>query len=241
MRQVSRGICALCQREMSKSAMTRHLEVCRQQSMPGDPAKQQSQKTNTFHLLVEGRRLPMYWLHLEVTTETTLATLDRFLRGIWLECCGHLSSFEISGVCYESYDEERSNIWNWLPRRRQSMQVAVEQVLSPGQSCSYEYDFGSTTALTLKVLGARQREAQGKAIRVLARNTLPPLPCALCGKPAVNRCERCVAQGAAIRYLCEACAETHLCGKEPLVQIRRVNSPREGVCGYTGSTNPEYL
>ncbi len=30
----------------------------------------------------------------------TLADLDDFLRGIWLECCGHLSSFDIEGVTY---------------------------------------------------------------------------------------------------------------------------------------------
>ena len=38
--------------------------------------------------MVEGRDLPMYWMHLEVTASMTLATLDRFLRDTWLECWG---------------------------------------------------------------------------------------------------------------------------------------------------------
>jgi hypothetical protein len=41
---------------------------------------QKAQKTKTFHLVVEGYRLPMYWMHLEVAAGTTLATLDHFLR-----------------------------------------------------------------------------------------------------------------------------------------------------------------
>jgi len=49
---------------------------------------------------VEGRDLPTYWMHLEVTASTTLATLDQFLRNTWPECCGYLSAFEIGGVRY---------------------------------------------------------------------------------------------------------------------------------------------
>jgi hypothetical protein len=54
----------------------------------------------TFHLLVEGRYIKDYWLRLEVPAATSLQNLDRFLRGIWLECCGHMSAFTIQGACY---------------------------------------------------------------------------------------------------------------------------------------------
>ena len=37
----------------------------------------------------------VYWMHLEATSSTTLATLDRFLWDTWLKCCGHLSAFTI--------------------------------------------------------------------------------------------------------------------------------------------------
>ena len=43
------------------------------------------------------------------------------------------------------------------------MNVPLEKVLAPGMTCTYEYDFGTTTELKLRVLaehlGARQREA----------------------------------------------------------------------------------
>lgn len=42
-----------------------------------------------------------YWLYLEMPARATLTDLDGFLRDIWLECCGHLSAFDIGTVRYE--------------------------------------------------------------------------------------------------------------------------------------------
>src|SRR6266446_2344378 len=101
-RRTSKGTCTFCHAELSKSNMTRHLQCCQQRAAMQTEAEShsQAQQTRTFHLMVEAYRLPIYWMHLEVTTETTLATLDQFLRTIWLECCGHLSEFEIANVRY---------------------------------------------------------------------------------------------------------------------------------------------
>ena len=41
-----------------------------------------------------------YWLHLETQGSATLEDLDHYLRVIWLECCGHLSSFAMQGKRY---------------------------------------------------------------------------------------------------------------------------------------------
>lgn len=239
MRQTSRGICRLCQREFSKSAMTRHLEICQQkielQENAAQP-QQQRQKTAIFHLIVEGYRLPMYWLHLEVAADATLETLDRFLRGIWLECCGHLSAFEIEGIRY--CEDEGLFGWN---SRKQSIQVPLENVLKSGLICTYEYDFGSTTELRLKVIATREVATPGQVLRILARNILPPLPCDVCGKPATHVCKRCISREMDRVYFCEICMQTHKCGKENLAQLQRVNSPRAGVCGYVGPTNPAYI
>jgi hypothetical protein len=101
-RQTSKGTYSPCQGEFSKSAMTRHLETCQQRAIAEAKAtsRQKAQQTRKLHLLVEGRDLPTYWMHLEVTASTTLATVDQFLRNTWPECCGHLSAFEIGGVRY---------------------------------------------------------------------------------------------------------------------------------------------
>ena len=157
-RQTSKGICAFCHGEFSKSAMTRHLETCEQRTITEakTESRRKAQKIRTFHLLVEGRDLPMYWMHLDVTASTTLATLDRFLRDSWLECCGHLSAFEIGGVRY-AVDAGMDGDWGMDEK---SMRVRLDKVFSPGQSCSYEYDYGTTTELKLKVIAEREAEAR---------------------------------------------------------------------------------
>ncbi len=226
-RQTSKGMCTFCHRELSKASMTRHLESCEQRTaIQGErESRQKARKIKVFHLVVEGYRLPMYWMHLEVAAGTTLATLDRLLRDTWLECCGHLSAFTIGGVRY-SVD---AAIYEWDTSSK-NMQVPLDQVLHPGQTCSYEYDFGSTTELTLKVISEREVGAKKKAIEILARNTLPLVPCDVCGKPATITCSQCIYEDQG--YLCDACAKDHACGGEMLLPV--VNSPRAGVCGYTG-------
>ena len=208
--------------------MTRHLESCEQRAaiQTGAGGHQKVQKTRAFHLVVEGYRLPMYWMYLEVPAGTTLATLDHFLRDTWLECCGHLSAFEIEGVRYY-VDAGMDSYWD---RDRKNMQVRLDEVLRPGQTCSYQYDFGSTTELTVKVISEQEVKMKERAIQILARNTLPIIPCDVCGKPATTICTQCIYEDEGC--LCDACAKDHTCGEEMLLPM--VNSPRAGVCGYTG-------
>ena len=135
--------------------MSRHLASCEQRAAVQLEAssRQKVQKTRAFHVVVEGYRLPMYWMHLEIAAGATLATLDRFLRDTWLECCGHLSAFEIEGVRY-AVD---AGMYDWDTGGK-SMRVRLDGVLNPGQTCSYEYDFGSTTELTVKVISEQEVE-----------------------------------------------------------------------------------
>ncbi len=232
-RQTSKGTCSFCHREFSKVSMTRHLEACEQRAAIQAEAgsHQKARQTRTFHLVAAGYRLPMYWMHLEVSAGTTLATLDRFLRDTWLECCGHLSAFEIGGVRY-TVD---AGLYDWDTGGK-NMQVRLDKVLKPGQTYSYEYDFGSTTELTVKVISEQEVEAQKKAIQILARNNLPLVPCDVCGEPATTTCSQCVYEDKGC--LCDACAKDHECGEEMLLPM--VNSPRAGVCGYTGQ-DPAYI
>lgn len=226
-RQISKGTCTFCHRELSKASMTRHLASCEQRVMQSEiESRQQAKKIKAFHLVVEGYRLPMYWMHLEVAADSTLATLDRFLRNTWLECCGHLSVFRIGGFNYY-VDAEMDAYWDM---RQKNMQAKLEEVFTPGQTCSYEYDFGSTTELIVKVIAEQEVEMKGKTIQVLARNSLPIIPCDACGEPATSLCTQCIYEDKGC--LCDACAKKHTCREEMLFPL--VNSPRAGVCGYTG-------
>ena len=236
-RRTSKGTCTFCHRELSKASMTRHLESCEQRiAMQGERESHQQAKTiKAFHVVVEGYRLPMYWMHLEVAVDTPLATLDRFLRNTWLECCGHLSVFRIGGFNYYE-DAEIDAYYDWDARRK-NMQAKLEEVFSPGQTCSYEYDFGSTTELLMKVISEYEVDMNGKAIQVLARNSLPIVPCDVCGEPAASLCTQCSYEDKGC--LCDACAKKHTCDEEMLMPL--FNSPRAGVCGYTGQDSAYIL
>ena len=228
-RQTSKGTCTFCHGEFSKAAMSRHLETCQQRAAAEAKAggRQKTQKTSKFHLVVEGRDLPQYWMHLEVPASATLTALDRFLRDTWLECCGHLSAFEIGGVRYAidaGMFEEPFDMGD------KSMRVRLEKVFSPGQVSTYEYDYGTTTELKLRVISEREAETKGKTVQVLARNNAPEILCEVCGKPATSVCSQCIFDDRG--WVCDACAENHECGEDMLLPV--VNSPRVGMCAYTG-------
>ena len=91
-------------------------------------------------------------MHLEVPADATIDTLDRFLRDTWLECCGHMSEFEIEGTRYSVEPIDFDDRF---------MDVKLKDVLSPGMKFYHAYDFGSTTHLTLKVVArARERDQE---------------------------------------------------------------------------------
>ncbi|MFZ3149208.1 MAG: hypothetical protein WA137_09210 [Methanothrix sp.] len=224
-RQSSSGTCSYCQGSYAKSAMARHLKACkaRQNEDESDASSSSkgSAKRTILHLQVEGRYRPMYWMHVEIPANATLTDLDEFLRRTWLECCGHLSSFEIAGETFFSEKMEPGD---------RSMNMALGKVIGPGIKFEHTYDFGTSTELSLKVISARQGLAQGKAVRIMARNDPPDIECESCGKPAVAVCCQCIDEGTG--FVCEDCAEKHECGEDMLLPV--VNSPRMGMCGYTG-------
>jgi hypothetical protein len=324
----TQGICNFCRNEFDKGKMTQHLRYCKQRARSIDAQAENTmrEKTRLFHLIVEGRYNPQYWMHLEVPASEPLETLDFFLRRIWLECCGHLSGFKIGDIFYssepeDSYfgefelldegegveEEEDAGAFNdvvdgeellaeippeflehipsdvvaelrkswsvddlvaFLKEKRQaiqkggiprtpeewgefrhrhlyrellesllervedrSMKVPLGKVLKVGQKCSYEYDFGSTTHLNVRV--ATQREGvvrdEDEPVEILARNIAPMILCKVCGKPATK-----VAAGyynAQENGYCNQCARK---SRNHEVMLPVVNSPRVGVCGYTG-------
>lgn len=105
---ISKGTCNFCQGEVDKAKMTQHFKHCKQRAaaIARSMADETKQKQKLFHILVEGRYNPQYWMHLELPASEPLATLDGFLRDIWLECCNHLSTFEIDGTSYSDEPEE---------------------------------------------------------------------------------------------------------------------------------------
>jgi len=150
-----------------------------------------------------------YWLLLDAPTTASLKNLDDFLRRIWLECCGHMSAFMGSG--YQEFPMSRKL-----------------SAFPEGAQIGYEYDFGDTTELLVSFIGRTRRKKQREAVRLLARNKPIEWKCAECGKPAelvdMSREER--------PCYCRACAEKSELDPDMILPV--TNSPRVGVCAYTG-------
>ena len=235
-RPTSTGICLLCEKRYSRAGMGRHLRACRGQAgvpeMVGSN-KPGQQAIRNFHVAVEDRHDPRYWMHLEMPQELELKNLDGFLRNIWLECCGHLSAFHISGVMYQSGDKDWFN--DFGGPTAEDMAFAADRVLSRGQRFTYDYDFGSTTELSLRVISELAPRLRN-GIQLLAINDPPRLACHACRNAAADViCTECATQAYPNLnpgYLCDDCSTRHGC--DDMMYLPVVNSPRVGMCGYVG-------
>jgi len=346
-KETYKGVCNFCREEIDKAKMTQHLKSCQERKAQiaaeaGTTKSRKPRAQRLFHLIVEGDYLPMYWMHLEMPAAETLYDLDNFLRDIWVECCSHLSAFEVGKMSYLSQTEEdmfdmfggmggeemggeadaadedaeddeleeelgeqadipmdemikeltqilttefqtdlaslsseefsakffqvlekklqeetgepvtlpqemREQIEMVLPMiramllnpsladalepRERDMDVALSEILKVGDKFKYEYDFGSTTELRLRVAGEREGYTRKKdgTITILARNSAPIIPCRVCGQPATK-----IEPGYDSAWaggLCNKCARKV---KDVDWFLPVVNSPRAGVCGYTG-------
>jgi hypothetical protein len=227
---VIEGTCGFCQEKVIGAAMTRHLK-----KHLTDKAKQApAAGKKAFHLLVEGQSWylqgKLYFLHLLVGGESELFELDDFLRGIWLECCGHLSAFHAKGRTYDyDWEDPEAPIG-------EDMEQTMSEVFYPGLVLRYEYDFGSTTQLEIKVLGEYPLDTDDNIV-LMTRNEAPHILCDTCGKkPAVQLCT--IHYGGEPIFFCAACGKKHAktCPDfDDYSALPAVNSPRMGVCAYMGS------
>jgi hypothetical protein len=235
-RKQTRGKCGFCGKEYAKSGMTRHLTSCPARKEAIAAANQgRGRNQPIYHLQVLDAWGGDYWLHLEMKGSATLEDLDEYLRAIWLECCGHLSAFEIGPVHYTQIFKDSMG-WSM----EKSMNVQVRKLFAPGMSIPYEYDFGTTSELIIKVLDVRVgKPLTSHPIALMARNDPPPIPCAVCGEPATVLSHTCLWEEGKDFYECVFCDE-HIEGEDEEMLVGVYNSPRTGLCGYDGPAEPPY-
>lgn len=227
-RKQSTGKCEYCGESYGKGGMKRHLGSCkaRKTAIEAQSKKSKAKPKGAFHIVVEGG--PLFWLHLETPADATLKKLDQYLRDIWLECCGHMSQFTIDGQGYSVHPMAEFG--------DKGMNMALAKVLTVGSQFEHEYDFGTTTHLTLRVLDKREGVI-AKDIKLMARNDPLDILCQNCEKvQATEVCTFCIWDGEEA-WLCEDCMTKHKCyvdEGDDYMFLPVVNSPRVGMCGYTG-------
>lgn len=219
-------MCRACGYTGTKASMTKHQATCQARQQRGGKARE------VFRLRVSGRG--PYWLDIEAAANATLDDIDQFLRGIWLECCGHLSEFSIGPE-----PDWAEDAWNFNPKPKKGKKAAppkLLELLSVGQKFGYTYDMGSSTDLALTVQ-AREMVGGTEKVTLLARNLPPVWTCSQCDQPAtvLNAWEYDEETGMPLMYCDEHAKNTDEDGLLPVV-----NSPRMGVCGYEGGNMDEW-
>ncbi len=223
----SEGKCVFCGKTFAKAAISKHLNS----HFKNDFISKSCEKS--YHVRVECAEM---FLNLWVDGNALLEDVDDFLRAIWLECCGHMSSFSDPAakkavrrgvVLFNDGDD-------FMIPGEISKDEKASDVLVKNMKLDYEYDFGSTTRLEIKVLEEFSCKAV-KNIVLLSRNMPLEIYCLVCKKNiATVICSVCA--GYDVALFCKACAKLHEkeCEDFPDCSLPVVNSPRMGVCGYEG-------
>ncbi len=218
----NRGTCAFCGEILLRRSVARHLEKCAdyQQAL----ARSDQPPETIWRLRVQDARNSDYWLELDMRGSATLSHLDKYLRAIWLECCDHLSEFNIGGWGGVVIGEARK----------------ADRVFHPGLTLTHSYDFGTTSETTIRVMSHRHDRPLSKhPITLLARNLLPQFTCQECGQLTKWICLECRFDYELPGFLCDQHAKGHPhSGYGEPIEIP--NSPRLGMCGYTGPAEPLY-
>lgn len=245
---ISEGKCLFCGKTFKNGGINRHLQTHFKKLAP--------EKGNRLSFLLKIEPDAKYWagsgyfLYLWVDGTTKLGTIDDFLRDIWLECCGHLSAFRnpkrksvgmwdfleaeelLEQGKTKKYESLMEDATGEIPMGRKARDVFYKDL-----KLEYEYDFGSSTNLTISVSAEVKRKAE-KPIVLLSRNEPLEIYCQTCGKaPAVQLC--CIEDWESDYLFCSKCAKKHAKTCDDFADYSAmpiVNSPRMGVCGYEGGT-----
>lgn len=225
-KQRTKGSCGFCGKVLTRSGLTRHLDTCakRKALFEKEGAEGKGEKQVLFHLVAQDAWAGEYWLHLEMNASATLQALDKYLRAIWLECCGHMSQFTIGDP--------------WTGKKLGKTQT-LEKAFSGTDSIQHVYDFGTSSETKITLVAWREGQPLGpKPIFLMARNAPLQDLCQSCDTIATHLCIECLEIND-YGLLCTEHAQEHSHDDygEP---VPIYNSPRMGMCGYAGPALPPY-
>lgn len=227
--------CRACNKKVAASGSKKHITQC---AKVQTFLESKENLTPGFLLKVVDYFAPdVYWMYITAPKNMNLDQLDVFLRKLWLECCGHLSQFDLTADKTRGYSSlepddfmhnfEGGSVLDVGSKKKHRLIGDVTQV---GDTFSYTYDMGSSTMLKFQTIS--EIDCPADRFIIVMRNENPAATCGLCEQPAEVMCSYCD------HALCEECkTSNHSCKNAFLLPL--VNSPRAGVCGYDGPSVEE--
>ena len=252
----SLGRCDLCGAIVRAGDVSAHAMACVMAAFQGRSVEngRHSRYADNGAMLIWVRSTELrHWMLLAARPSTSLRNLDQFLRDQWLECCGHMSHFEIGLTRYcagmlESGDTQILDT-DTVDAEDRHMAYTLAETLELGERARHVFDYDNITEVDFEcvttldalydVLAERLIASQGTAEHdadfiIVARN-LPLATCFTCGATARWRYHTDPyvpvppEDGGPIvdrPYFCDDCSPDDL----PLIALR--NSPRAGVSCY---------
>ena len=152
--------CYYCNKELTERTIKRHMKNCdTMKKKISEEFEENKSKRKQYIISIKYKYCKDYCIYISIDAALQLCHLDQFIRDVWVECCGHLSEFIIDGTRY--LDNSDGNY---------QMNVRLKDVLYSGLKFEYEYDFGSTTYLTLEVIDEIEVSKKHSQIEIIARN-----------------------------------------------------------------------
>ncbi len=162
------GKCYLCNKEITNRSAKRHILTCESRKNIVEESMKEAEKTKEqFILKITDKYDPStYYIYITIDVNLTLRALDTFLRDIWMECCGHLSEFNIDGVTYACDGALEGSVLV----EQESFDFYLKNILYINSKIKYLYDFDSTSEVLIEVVDKFETVYNSSSIEILARN-----------------------------------------------------------------------
>ena len=245
------GWCHLCRQTIHGDEAVEHSRICVVAAVHNVFAlrEEYESRNNPVLIHIQDKKL-RHWMTITVRPTTSLRQQDQFLRDIWLECCGHMSHFQVGkkqySACVPGPGDHHDHDTDKADPDELHMVRTVEEAIRPHREFQHEFDYGDTTYLNLEHAGvvpvpyecvAELANAPWNAdkysdhfITIVARNK-PAERCFTCGQtaslryyenPYIHVPREMDGPIVAPPYFCSDCSLHDV----PMVTLR--NSPRVG-------------
>ena len=134
------GKCYYCGKELTERTIKRHMKNCSEmKKIIEDKIQNPKEVRDQFLISIKYKKNSgKYCIYMSIDANLQLEHIDKFIRDIWVECCGHSSTFYIDKQEYSSNSDGQLK-----------MNIHLKDILNVNQKFEYKYDFDLTKTIDL--------------------------------------------------------------------------------------------